>query len=381
LSFAEDFAAINENSPFDWKAYEAALSGAVERRDPDDLHGMEQVARLEGIGRDDVAGRALLVLPAWGKTGVEALRQQAVNGPHYGSALEILLDLAAGLHPILGSEIPNGIAWTEDLQQAIDAQDGERIVARANLVRPRGYFLYGDVNLPIYPLLEQVRDGTIRAIRSIAMDHPEALGRASAEHIDLLLSLVVDTRLVINRELLTEFESLLDRGPGSEETLHQFLREHPTLLDPLAAQLVTKYECGAEFIVDYMVRRLNDAYIVVELEQSTDQIFANTSLFSRPLNEALSQVAAFQLWFTENIDYARKTLPGIRDPEAVIVIGRTAPLTESQRKRLAWENAERRGRLRILTYDDLLAQAKTVYENSLERPPVLSSRDIRTHRR
>ena len=47
-------------------------------------------------------------------------------------------------------------------------------------------------------------------------------------------------------------------------------------------------------------------------------------------------------------------------------------------KRLAEENSSRRGHIKIITYDDLLDQAKTVRYNLVKRPEVLKSKDSKS---
>jgi Shedu protein SduA, C-terminal len=52
------------------------------------------------------------------------------------------------------------------------------------------------------------------------------------------------------------------------------------------------------------------------------------------------------------------------NPRALVVIGRASSLTEENRRKLtAMEND--RPKLKIMTYDDLLASARATYENTL----------------
>jgi hypothetical protein len=94
--------------------------------------------------------------------------------------------------------------------------------------------------------------------------------------------------------------------------------------------------------------------------------------------KAVGQVRDFQAWISDNIAYAQTKLPGIRHPDGLVVIGRRAPLTQIMEQRLSEENFSRRGHIKIVTYDDLLSQGRSVYRNAIERPVVQRSRDQKT---
>jgi hypothetical protein len=125
---------------------------------------------------------------------------------------------------------------------------------------------------------------------------------------------------------------------------------------------------GDDFITDYVVRRINNEYLIVEIENSTDQLFNQNGQFSAALTGAVGQVRDFQGWISENIAYARTKLPDIRHPDGLVVIGRRRDLHPEMVRRLEEENFSRRGHIKIVTYDDLLTQASTIYKNMLMRP-------------
>jgi hypothetical protein len=86
------------------------------------------------------------------------------------------------------------------------------------------------------------------------------------------------------------------------------------------------------------------------------------------LNDAIGQLRDFQAWIADNRAYAESKLPGIRRPEGLVVIGRHSQLSPELEKRLDEENFSRRGHIKVITYDDLLNQARVVYENLLAVP-------------
>jgi len=213
----------------------------------------------------------------------------------------------------------------------------------------------------------------LSAIAHQAMFQPDKVGQE--ERLNFLMDMLIDSQMILNKEILEGFERLLEQSPEREEKLHKFLIGHPVLLDPFVTELRSKHELGDDFITDFVIRRSNDEYVLVEIENSTDRLFNQNGTFSAELNAAIGQVRDFQAWVSENIAYARKKLPDIAHPEGLVVIGRRIGLLPDMQKRLAEENFSRRGHIKIITYDDLLAQAHTVYRNALERPVILRSRD------
>ncbi|HHV63162.1 MAG TPA: DUF4263 domain-containing protein [Firmicutes bacterium] len=102
-----------------------------------------------------------------------------------------------------------------------------------------------------------------------------------------------------------------------------------------------------DFITDFVIQRINNEYIVVELESSTDRLFTQKGSLTSGLTEATGQVRDFQSWITDNLAYAQTKLPGIRHPEGLIVLGRRDELDDSMSKRLDEENLGRRGPSRL----------------------------------
>ena len=116
-------------------------------------------------------------------------------------------------------------------------------------------------------------------------------------------------------------------------------------------------------------------YIVVEIERSTHKLFTKKGILTASLNTAIGQVRDFQAWLSDNIAYAQTKLPKIQRPDGLVIIGRRKDLAPEMERRLDEENFSRRGHIRIVTYDDLLEQAKTVYRNMAERPLVMKSKE------
>ena len=204
-----------------------------------------------------------------------------------------------------------------------------------------------------------------------------ALKDKTRSQIDYLLGLVLDNRLSLSSSTINKLETAIDSSPDREEDLQKLLTENPVLLDPFVIELYSKLQLGSDFITDYVIKRTNNQYVLVEIENSTDKIFNQNGSFSSSAMEAIAQVRDFQAWISDNLSYAQKKLPEIKHPEGLVVIGRSAALSDIEKKRLTEENHSRRGHIKIVTYDDLLATARSVHKNIVERPSVITSKETK----
>lgn len=339
----------------------SAIARAARLADPGDLDTVAELARRNAVFDERLAYPALAALPAWGEAGLSLLACHVVEGPHGVGAVSVLTSVALGRAPECDDTPFLREGWAAVPRYAIASTT--RDAARRTLRRL---------------MLESRTDSSLQShlLELIASQHRHAAADPT-EKLRFLLDLLLESQLVLNEGMLREFEALLDTGVAREEELHRFLVAHPVLLDPLATELRTKHELGSDFITDFVVRRVNDEYVVVEIERSTDPLFRADGAPSTALAAAMAQVRDFQSWLSDNLAYAQRKLPNLRRPDGLVVIGRRTGLSTMDGRRLEEENFQRRVNMRIVTFDDLLAQAGTIYRNMLYRPPVLWTRDQR----
>ncbi len=339
------------------------LAGSAREGDGEDVEVLERLSRLDDPMDVYLAVPALALLPAWGLVGLEVVVDQAFHGPHRTHALSVLGVIAQGRCP--NSKDVHFLPKDQDLSFEYAVPD--ELSAEA---------------------LRRIRSGMLECItdpieKRTLLWSIASLGifpESTEKHISwfsFYLNLLIDSHLVVNHSMLQEFESLLDAYPKKEEELQRFLTNHPVLLDPFVTELRSKHQLGDDFITDYVVRRINNEYVLVEIENSTDKVFTREGQFTTSVTKALSQVRDFQAWVADNIAYAQKKLPGIRRPDGLVVIGRRKDLSEIDMKRLDEENYSRRGHTKVVTYDDLLSQARAVHQNLLNHPVVLRAKDQR----
>lgn len=172
---------------------------------------------------------------------------------------------------------------------------------------------------------------------------------------------IADSSIKITKKKLREFAQLID-GCGKEEEYQIFLKNNPAFINPLSSQVIDKHRLGDDLITDFVVKTLENNYILVEIEKPQDRIFNKQNDFSFRFVHAYGQVLDFISWVDENIAYAQKKLPNISAPTGILIMGRRTSLTAEQKRKLEYFNLNS-PRVKIYTYDDVLENATCLYEN------------------
>ena len=164
-------------------------------------------------------------------------------------------------------------------------------------------------------------------------------------------------------ELIAHYESLLE---GPEEPLHQFIKKNPQILCPTHDRVWSKLPLG-DRATDFVFREPSGEYLLVELENPSQLLFRKNGHQRAPLTHAIGQVADWRRYLEDNLSTVQRELglDGISsNPKCLIVIGRSVSLNEKNKRMLVTlENMT--PRLKIMTFDDLLANAKATAENIL----------------
>jgi Domain of unknown function (DUF4263) len=184
-----------------------------------------------------------------------------------------------------------------------------------------------------------------------------------SEALKFILELVAQGTLNVSDIVCHGLEVLVgDDLP--EKEYQEYFERHPALIDPLASSIVERQHMGEEWRSDFVIRRLDDQYIFVEIEKPQDNPFTNYPHPSAALSHALGQVLNWFVWVEDNVAYAQSHgFPGIHSPKGVVVIGRSGDLNSAQLRLLKGLNDLLHPRIRIETYDDVLLNARNIIRN------------------
>src|SRR5262249_24553295 len=120
-------------------------------------------------------------------------------------------------------------------------------------------------------------------------------------------------------------------------------------------------------VTDFVLQEQSGDYLLVEIEAPTRSLFTQDGQPHHELVHALDQVTDWRRYIEDNLAMVQRELGLIgmsAQPNALVVIGRSADLRPDDRRRLVTMNNES-PKTRILTYDDLFANAKAVATNLL----------------
>ena len=168
----------------------------------------------------------------------------------------------------------------------------------------------------------------------------------------------------ILNQLCEEFSNLLDDESADEETIHQWLNNerHHIFLDPDAVRVWSKLEFG-EHISDFVVRRSNGTYILIEIEPAKFRIFTKRGAEpSQQFKHACQQVNDWQIFIGDNVRYVRAEL-GLDEispsPPGIVILGRSRDI-DSPDAQKRWEHMKRTHKPAAFTYDDAIERVRTL---------------------
>jgi hypothetical protein len=290
------------------------------------------------------------------------LRDSAIEtSTNNDDKLDVGVILEALWHAAHGQLAPTGIFLKVPLEPPLDNPPSSDVVEAAK------QSLHEIVEESQFneDLFEKLLVFQFQAILSVTSFKDEIPPKERKAAIDFMRSVVfeifAEPAIKITRRLITSFENLISENRNEEE-YQRFLTNHPVFIDPLASEVIPKQKLGLEHITDFVVRRLDNEYILVEIEKPQDAIFTGGNDLTAKFTHAYGQVLDFQEWVDAHGEYARSFLPDIYSPKGILVIGMRSELNTEQIAKLKRFSINSRS-IDIYTYDDLIKKSKDLIEN------------------
>jgi hypothetical protein len=288
---------------------------------------------------------AAAALLAWGEPGLAALAQNAITTPRVKNIIAALQLLA---HVASKTEILVGHLYIHDEQllrtiNATIANDAIRSVARTHLQEVL-------VRVPTDELLIPL--GSTFSFLGLAGEAPsQELIRAMSARW-----------LKIGPSTIACYEDLLTSDADNEPAFQEFLSLHPQLLDPMATQVWAQPDFHGAHEPDFLIRRADSSYLVVEIECPSKLLLTQAGQLSADATHAEKQATDYRSFLSERIVEVRQHFPGYRGCECLVVVGLEDRLTTSQSSALANVNGARHN-VRIVGFDWLGRRARSIVEN------------------
>ena len=161
---------------------------------------------------------------------------------------------------------------------------------------------------------------------------------------------------------LDQYAQMLKERANDEPAFQAFFCSFPQLLDPMAIQAWSQPDFHGAAEPDFVIRRADDSYLVVEIECPGKMLLTKGGLLSRDSVHAEKQALDYESFLSERISEAQVHFPNYRRADCLAVIGLETLLTAEQRQNLDRANS-RRQNLKIVGFDWLLERARTVISN------------------
>ncbi len=141
--------------------------------------------------------------------------------------------------------------------------------------------------------------------------------------------------LAVGGAVLGRLQTLVEARPNDRGALLRFLEAHPRVLDPA---VMTPAGTGPGSLrgtrPDFVVRRVDDAYVLVEVETAGKALVTGEGVLSEEAARAVRRALRHRAVLLRNIDVAAEHFPEFRDPDCLVVLGTEHALTERQRAAL-----------------------------------------------
>ena len=162
-------------------------------------------------------------------------------------------------------------------------------------------------------------------------------------------------------DIVEKFQQLIEQPDVREKNdIHPFMVSNSFLLHPNPDQILSEVQIGlgTEYRMDFLIREADGEYIAVEIENPRHAVVTRGGNISASVNHAVQQVEDWQEWIGQNLPTVQRYYPGISAPRGLVIIGRSNTLGLADRQKLARRNINLAGRIKIITYDEVIAGAR-----------------------
>lgn len=287
-----------------------------------------------------------LCLLYWGEAGVQQIVKifEAADAiANRSLSIEILADVAACECPILQS-IPSYDRLWKTVEHKLGGLHELSEVARQALVRC---------------ILSLADDDDVSAVVGLVLIGKQFGKAKSAQELVRALSA---RWLALSTPILSEFRELIESKQNHEPSFQHFFEQHPQLLDPMAMQVWPQPNVFGSRIPDFVIRRSDNSYVIVEIECPGKLLVTKGGQLSSHVTHAEQQVVDYRTYMMRHLSELRSIFPSFSDPECLVVLGVQDKLKQDQQHVLSMANNSRH-KLKIVGFDWLLQRASVISGN------------------
>jgi hypothetical protein len=281
----------------------------------------------------------------WKEAGCEAIVRTATSNPtskNVSSAYKLLAMVAAG-----GSIDPRlHFIQSDDLTASINA-----VIGDGRLRQPAREYLM--------ELLQALNTDDLLIPLGVAFS---SMGLISEQGASELIRAISSRWLRVGPSVVKAYKEIIQGNADDEPAFQQFFCEHPQLLDPMALQVWSQPDFHGALEPDFVVRRADNSYLIVEIETPAKLLMTQAGQLSSEATHAEKQATDYRAFLDERIAEARQHFPYYQGAECLVVIGLETMLGSHQTKALGNANAGRH-KVRIAGFDWLEKRAAAIIQN------------------
>ena len=259
-------------------------------------------------------------------------------------------------------------AWVKDeaLRQSIQRALEDRSMVEPARAHLRDYILGLDSQIASIAVAHTLQSLGVNA----------ALSKVGDAAVRELFAAAAVRWLTVDHASLDEYDRLIAERQADELAFQHFFERYPQFLDPMATTLWPRPDFHGFREPDFVIRRADDSYLVIEIETPAKSLMAgsNPPRLSAECTNAEAQILEYRRFLNGRLDEVRHHFPRLANVEGLAVIGIESGLTEGQRLGLAAFNESKHG-VRIVGFDWLKQRAIAIRENLLR-----ANLDVRTAR-
>jgi len=182
--------------------------------------------------------------------------------------------------------------------------------------------------------------------------------------------------LRLGPQVIAEYEQLILGSPDDEPTFQHFLQEHPALLDPLAVEVNPQAVVAfSNEKPDFIIRRLDESYLVVEIETPGKRLLLNDGQWADDARHAQLQVENYLENFAQGVE-GPEEMQRRRHARGLAVVGLERALSDEQRQQFVQKRIYLSKSIDVVGFDWLAVRASNILKNMLDEPLVRKTRFV-----
>jgi hypothetical protein len=281
----------------------------------------------------------------WKEKGCETIVTTALartTSKNLSSAYKLLSAAAAG------GPIPPTLHFihSDELTAAVNAA-----VANGRLRQPARKYLMD--------LLQSLDNYDLLIPLGVAFTH---MGATEEHGASELIRAMSSRWLRVGPSVIKTYVAIIQSSAKDEPAFQRFFCKHPQILDPMALQVWSQPDFHGVQEPDFVIRRADNSYLIVEIETPAKQLITQAGQLSAEATHAERQATDYRAFLDERIAEAHHHFPHYQGAECLAIIGLESPLTPEQARSLGIANAGRH-KVRIAGFDWLEKRATAIMEN------------------